>query len=362
METQNGGTASLLQVSQSAVTGAGSSASPLTVTTVVAAGTTGLRVTEVDSYVIGAKLYSSQITVNNTTAAAKTAMLYHAADCYLADGDSGYGAVNTANGSVFCAQNANNSPAGRLIGFVPLDAGSSYFEDSFSTVWDAINGNVLANTCKCGDPIDNGAALSWSLSVPANGSAARRLNTVVDPTGAAFPPPPPPPAPDADGDGIPDAADNCVSVPNPDQLDSDHDGIGAACDDDDTIPATCRLRQARSRVIIFRKKNVARLVVRYATLRPADVTTSYAAKLKNGKTLNLGKVARHFNSKGTFRLVAPSLTKQEIAQLRTKVKSFTVKFAIPGTKKDCARFYTKRLTLKRTVEKQIVWFQSDSLF
>jgi hypothetical protein len=38
--------------------------------------------------------------------------------------------------------------------------------------------------------------------------------------------------PDADGDGVPDACDNCPSVPNPGQRDADGDGFGDACDCD----------------------------------------------------------------------------------------------------------------------------------
>ncbi|WP_210493664.1 S8 family serine peptidase [Patulibacter sp. SYSU D01012] len=38
------------------------------------------------------------------------------------------------------------------------------------------------------------------------------------------------PGGDADGDGVPDAADDCPTTPNPDQADADGDGIGDACD------------------------------------------------------------------------------------------------------------------------------------
>jgi hypothetical protein len=37
---------------------------------------------------------------------------------------------------------------------------------------------------------------------------------------------------DSDADGVPDAGDNCMTVPNPDQADSNLDGVGDACDSD----------------------------------------------------------------------------------------------------------------------------------
>jgi hypothetical protein len=36
-------------------------------------------------------------------------------------------------------------------------------------------------------------------------------------------------SPDTDGDGVPNLIDNCVFVPNPDQVDSNQDGLGDAC-------------------------------------------------------------------------------------------------------------------------------------
>ena len=37
---------------------------------------------------------------------------------------------------------------------------------------------------------------------------------------------------DADADGVFDDKDNCLEIPNPEQVDADHDGYGNACDAD----------------------------------------------------------------------------------------------------------------------------------
>jgi streptogramin lyase len=44
-------------------------------------------------------------------------------------------------------------------------------------------------------------------------------------------------APDSDGDGIDNLADNCPTIPNPDQTDTNGDGIGDACQEDPTCTA-----------------------------------------------------------------------------------------------------------------------------
>ena len=51
-------------------------------------------------------------------------------------------------------------------------------------------------------------------------------------------------APDADQDGVRDSDDNCVDVPNPDQLDTDNDGLGDACDFPDLVPTLISLSPA----------------------------------------------------------------------------------------------------------------------
>src|SRR5215210_2781656 len=70
-------------VSQTPVSGAGDGGSPFSVTTVADAGTTGLRLTQVDSYVVGQESYRTDVTIQNTGAAASAGIIYRAGDCYL---------------------------------------------------------------------------------------------------------------------------------------------------------------------------------------------------------------------------------------------------------------------------------------
>jgi hypothetical protein len=152
----------------------------------------------------------------------------------------------------------------------------------------------------------------------------------------------------------PPVSDRCKSVP-----DSDTDGIADACDEDPSIPDSCDLRVARSRVFVYKSKPKARLVVRYKTRSPAKVKTTYTATLANGKKLALGSLRKQFGASGTFKL--PISLTDEVANKVRAAKSFTVSFSIPGAPKACARAYTKRLTKKATVGRQSVWFQSDSV-
>jgi hypothetical protein len=99
----------------------------------------------------------------------------------------------------------------------------------------------------CGDATTNTQPVTFSSSTPSTGDGYEIKHTTTDAKGDYNPnaanwtlkveaSATPPPA-DADGDGVPDASDNCPSVPNADQADADGDGIGDACDANSYAPA-----------------------------------------------------------------------------------------------------------------------------
>ena len=115
--------------------------------------------------------------VRNLSASSQQAVLYHAGDCRLEGSDTGYGAYDAGSGGVFCSENPDNSPPGRILGFVPESSGSHYIEGNYGSVWDSVNGSVFPDSCDCGILQDNGAGLSWPITVPAGAVVTRSLVT-----------------------------------------------------------------------------------------------------------------------------------------------------------------------------------------
>lgn len=170
-------------VSQSSVTGAGTSGNPFQITTLADAGSTGLHLTEVDSYVTGEETYRTDVTITNSSTSAQSGILYRAGDCYLQNSDFGYGFVTGGN-APGCSVNPNNSPADRIEQWVPITGGNQYVEDFYNTVWGDIGNHTnFPDTCQCTSQIDNGGGVSWSFTVPAGGSVSFANEAVFSPAG-----------------------------------------------------------------------------------------------------------------------------------------------------------------------------------
>ena len=151
-------------VSQTGPTGTGSAGSPYVLTTVVDLGTSGLRLTQTDSYVVGQESYRTDVSLTSTDNAAHSVIVYRAGDCYLQDSDEGLGQVFSGSAPSCKAEPTSTDP-NRIEGFFPLTGGSHYMESGFSQVWSAVGTRTqLPDTCRCAELIDNGIALSWPSS------------------------------------------------------------------------------------------------------------------------------------------------------------------------------------------------------
>jgi hypothetical protein len=193
-----GTTTPFTPVSQSAVGGAGTSASPFKVVTVADAGAGGLRITQSDAYVVGQESYRTDTTIQNVGPAAASGVLYRAGDCYLQNSDTGFGFLDPAVGAVGCSTNANNSPPSRIEQWYPLTPGNQYMQASYSEIWAHIATHTpFPNTTRATESIDNGAGISWPFALAPGASQTFAHYTTFSPTGNAGPPPPPPPPPPA---------------------------------------------------------------------------------------------------------------------------------------------------------------------
>lgn len=179
-------------VSQTPVTGSGTSASPFKVTTVASAGATGLQVTQVDQYTVGQESYRTDVTLRNAGGAPLSGVIYRAGDCYLQSSDTGYGFADPARGAVGCSLTPNNSPADRIEEWYPITPGNQYMQARFSEVWTHIGTKQpFPNTTRATESIDNGAGISWTYSLPPGQSATFSHYTTFSPTGVTGPPRPP---------------------------------------------------------------------------------------------------------------------------------------------------------------------------
>jgi len=167
-------------ISQSAVTGSGSSGDPFKITTVVEASGTGLSVQQVDSYVVGSQSYRTDVTITNAGNAEATGILYRAGDCFLQESDVGFGRVDS--GAPACI--VDPSIGQRIEQWTPLTPGSHYFEGGFEEVWSIVSlQQQFPDRCECDQDQDNGAGLSWPVSVAPAQAVTFSQDTFFSPQG-----------------------------------------------------------------------------------------------------------------------------------------------------------------------------------
>ena len=166
-------------VSQSAVTGTGVPNDPYSIVTTVAAGSTGVRLVQTDTYVRGEEFTRTDVRVENNSSTARTVRLYRAGDCYLG-GDHGSG-LPGANGEVSCLSGVSHL----VEQFLPLSPGSHYYEATPTAIWGRIQDRAaLKNECTCLDTEDNAIALQWDVTLGANAAATRSSLLTFSPLGA----------------------------------------------------------------------------------------------------------------------------------------------------------------------------------
>lgn len=169
-------------VSQSGMTGTGTSSDPFAITTKVGLGDTGATLTQVDSYVNGATAYRTDISVTGG-ATSGNAVVYRGGDCFLQDSDEGLGQVLDGNAPVCKAQSDSDNPD-RVEGFRPLTSGAAYVEGRYDDVWALIgSGAMLPNTCLCDEQVDNGIAISWARDLSQGATVTLSSLTFFSPQG-----------------------------------------------------------------------------------------------------------------------------------------------------------------------------------
>jgi len=151
------------QLSQSSVSGTGTSGDPWIVTTMLGAGVTGAQISQKITCVNGQQYYRMDSTIANTSTNPINVTYFHAGDIFLKGSDNGYGYYDPATGAI----GGKNQTQDWFVLFVPSTPATKYEENEFSTIWTKIGqggaqGSGFASTYRPADFIDNGAGLQWS--------------------------------------------------------------------------------------------------------------------------------------------------------------------------------------------------------
>jgi hypothetical protein len=170
-------------VSHVGPSGSGSAGDPWIITTVLDAGTTGIRVTQRASYVNGQNYFRLDWLVANTSGASQAVTLFHAVDSYFANDDYGRGYHDPASGAV-----GGYVPTGPwYMLFVPVSPATAYREGWYFDIWADIGycGDnqtcPVSGACDAGpgfdntidtssQGVDNGFGLEWQRTLGAGAS------------------------------------------------------------------------------------------------------------------------------------------------------------------------------------------------
>ena len=130
----------------------------------------------------GGQSYQTDVQILNAGTATVSGILYRYGDCYLQDADTGYGRVD--NGAPACI--VDPAIGQRIEQWTPITTGSSYFEGSYGDGYSLISQQVqFPGTCACTQLVDNGAGLSWPISIAPGQTVNFSQRTYFSPTGLA---------------------------------------------------------------------------------------------------------------------------------------------------------------------------------
>jgi len=137
----------------------GGAGAPQTFSATVAAGDTGVQITETDRFTGGETGWTTQLRITST-GGTHTISLYRAGDCFIDDNDFSSGGHDPATGAVSCVGAAHQ------LSYVPDSrVGVHHLEGFYADVWEAVGSpDPLPDTVRH-DVHDSGLALQWQFTV-----------------------------------------------------------------------------------------------------------------------------------------------------------------------------------------------------